>query len=101
MVMADPWTSQSSVSLGGPRDRVTLVEGSAFLICSAGGEVAPEFAEGLFFRDTRFLSAPYAAPFGGRGRPRPGRADSDLMVERRRYVGRGMREDLFVRNFGE
>ena len=101
--MANPWTSQASVSLGGPRDRVTLVEGSAFLICSSGGEVSPEFAEGLFFRDTRFLSGfwlrvngevpeqlarslpdPYSATFVGRGRPRPGRADSDLMIERRR-----------------
>ena len=118
--MSNPWTSQLSVSLGGPRDRVTLVEGSAFLICSSGGEVSPEFAEGLFFRDTRFLSGfllringevpeqlarsvpdPYSATFVGRGRPRPGRADSDLMIERRRYVGRGMREDLVVRNFGE
>jgi glycogen debranching enzyme len=74
----------------------------------------------MFFRDTRFLSylalringdtpetlarslpEPYSATFVGRARPRPGRADSDLMIERRRYVGRGMREDLIVRNFGE
>lgn len=115
-----PWTSQASVCLDGARDRVTLVEGSAFLICSAGGEVSPDSAEGLFFRDTRFLSSfvmringerpealarstpdPYSATFVGRARPRVGRADSDLMIERRRYVGRGMREDLMVRNFGE
>jgi glycogen debranching enzyme len=112
--------SQASASMGGPRDRVTLVEGSAFLICSASGEVAPESAEGFFFRDTRFLSGwsvringevpetlarsnpdPYSATFVSRARPRVGRADSDLMVERRIYVGRGMREDLSVRNFGE
>jgi glycogen debranching enzyme len=118
--MVDPWTSQVSVSIGGGRDRVTLVEGSAFLICSAGGEVAPGYAEGLFFRDTRFLSGyslrvngeppeplassvpdPYSATFVARSLPRVGRADSDLMIERRRYVGRGMREDLSVRNFGE
>ena len=118
--MSNPWTTQASVSMGGPRDRVTLVEGSAFLICSSGGEVSPEYAEGLFFRDTRFLSGlslrvngegpeplarsvpdPYSATFVDRGRPRIGRADSELMIERRRYVGRGMREDLVVRNFGE
>ncbi|MDE3204153.1 MAG: amylo-alpha-1,6-glucosidase [Acidobacteriota bacterium] len=106
--------------MGGPRDRVTLVEGSAFLICSSGGEISPEFPEGLFFRDTRFLSGlnlringetpeplaravpdPYSATFVDRARPRSGRADSELMIERRRYVGRGMREDLMVRNFGE
>jgi glycogen debranching enzyme len=99
---------------------VTLVEGSAFLICSSAGEVSPEWAEGLFFRDTRFLSSlsvrinseapetlarsvpdPYSATFVARARPRAGNADSDLMIERRCYVGRGMREDLVVRNFGE
>jgi glycogen debranching enzyme len=118
--MASPWTSTAGVSLGLPGDRVTVVEGSAFLICSAGGEVSPELAEGLFFRDTRFLSCyhlrvngelperlarsvpdPYSATFVDRARPRLGQADSELMIERRRYVGRGMREDLLVRNFGE
>src|SRR5262249_22028605 len=44
---------------------------------------------------------PYSATFVAQTRPRPGRADSNLMVERRRYVGRGMREDLVVRNFSE
>ncbi|MGH9114384.1 MAG: amylo-alpha-1,6-glucosidase [Acidimicrobiales bacterium] len=118
--MANPWTSQESVSLGGPGERVTLVEGSAFLVCAPSGAVSPQSAEGFFFRDTRFLSRwslrvngespealarsvadPYSATFVARTKPRPGRADSDLMVERRRYVGRGMREDLIVRNFGE
>lgn len=118
--MADPWTSQVSVSLGGPGDRVTLVEGSAFVICSPGGEMHPDVAHGFFFRDTRFLSRwslringevpeslarstpdPYSATFVARTHPKPGRADSNLMIERRRYVGRGMREDLIIRNFGE
>jgi glycogen debranching enzyme len=118
--MPDPWTSPASVSLGRPGDRVTLIEGSAFLISSPSGEVAPEMAEGFFFRDTRFLSRwslqvngetpeplaravpdPYTATHVARGRPHSGRADSNLMLERRRYVGRGMREDLVVRNFGE
>ena len=90
------------------------------MICSSGGEVAPESAEGFFFRDTRFLSAwairingeapetlatsvpdPYSATFVARARPRAGRPDSDLAVERRVYVGRGMRDDLAIRNFGE
>ena len=96
------------------------MEGSAFLISSSGAEVSPESAEGFFFRDTRFLSLwllrvngdspetlarsvpdPYAATFVDRARPHLGFADSSLMVERRRYVGRGMREDVIVRNFGE
>jgi glycogen debranching enzyme len=118
--MAEPWTSQVSVSLGGPGDRVTLVEGSAFVICSPGGEMFPDVAHGFFFRDTRFLSRwslringevpeslarsvqdPYSATFVARTHPKAGRADSNLMIERRRYVGRGMREDLIIRNFGE
>jgi glycogen debranching enzyme len=118
--MANPWTSHASVSLGGLGDRVTTVEGSAFLISSPDGDVSPLSAEGFFFRDTRFLSRwslqingqplealaravadPYSATFVARTRPRRGRADSNLMVERRRYVGRGMREDLVVRNFSE
>jgi glycogen debranching enzyme len=118
--MGDPKTSSASVSLGGPDDRVTLVEGSAFLICAPDGAVSPVSAEGFFFRDTRFLSRwslringqapealaravadPYSATFVARARPRQDRADSNLMVERRRYVGRGMREDLVIRNFGE
>ncbi len=118
--MADPWASQSSAPLDGPGDRVTMVEGSAFVISSPDGDISPLSAEGFFFRDTRFLSRwslqingqpvealaqsvsdPYSATFVARTLPRPGHADSNLVVERRRYVGRGMREDLVVRNFGE
>jgi glycogen debranching enzyme len=97
-----------------------MVEGSAFVISAPDGDISPLSAEGFFFRDTRFLSRwslqingqplealarsvsdPYSATFVARTLPRPGRADSNLVVERRRYVGRGMREDLVVRNFGE
>ena len=93
--MANPWTSHASVSLGGLDDRVTMVEGSAFMICAPDGDVSPLSAEGFFFRDTRFLSRwslringqppeslaravvdPYSATFVARTRPQPGRADS-------------------------
>ncbi|HWG73850.1 MAG TPA: glycogen debranching N-terminal domain-containing protein [Acidimicrobiales bacterium] len=93
------------------------MEGSAFLICAASGDISPASPEGFFFRDSRFLSRwglrvngqrpeiltaaapdPFSATFVGRGLPRPGRADSSLMIVRHRYVGRGMREDLLVRN---
>jgi glycogen debranching enzyme len=76
--------------------------------------------QGLFFRDTRFLCRcelrvngsqpeplaasspdPFSAVFVSRTRPRPGRADSTLLVFRSRYIGRGMREDIEVRNFAE
>jgi glycogen debranching enzyme len=102
-----------------PGDRLTLVEGSAFLIAGANGDVAPRSVEGFFFRDNRFLSRwrlqvngqrvevlasstldPYSATLVGRARPLPGRDESSLVVVRHRYVGRGMREDLIVRNYG-
>jgi glycogen debranching enzyme len=99
---------------------VTLVEGSAFCISGRSGDITVGSPQGLFFRDTRFLSQlelrvngaqpeplastamdPFSAIFACRTRPRPGRADSTLMVFRYRYVGRGMREDVVVRNFGD
>ena len=77
-------------------------------------------AHGLFFRDTRFVSElrlrinsrwpeplaaqtiePFSAQFVLQSRPDAGRADSNLVVSRNRYVGRGMREDIVVRNFGD
>jgi glycogen debranching enzyme len=98
---------------------VTLVEGAAFCICDQVGDIHGGAGQGLFYRDTRFLSrweldvdgvrleplavqcpAPYAATFIGRRPPRPGLADSTLLVVRRRYVGNGMREDIAVRNLG-
>ena len=79
----------------------------------------PGFPHGLFFRDTRFLSElrlrvnghwpeplaattldPFSAAFVLRDLPRAGLADSALLVFRTRYVGRGMREDITVRNYG-
>jgi glycogen debranching enzyme len=82
--------------------------------------MAPETPQGLFFRDTRFLSrlelrvndqppetlstertTPFSATFVLRSRPASGQADSALLVLRYRYVGRGMREDLVIHNYGE
>src|SRR5687768_16687644 len=78
------------------------------------------FPEGLFCRGTRFVSEmelrvngqvpeplaatttdPFSAAFVLRDHPMRGRADSHIVVFRNRYVGRGMREDITVRNFGE
>jgi glycogen debranching enzyme len=116
-----PWTfAGESADLASPADRVTLVEASAFAISGPNGNMLPGSAEGFFFRDTRFLSGlrlrvngqvpealaaatpePFSAVFVGRVRPRSGKADSTLMVIRYRYIGRGMREDVTVRNFGD
>jgi len=52
----EPWTTSASASLGGADGIVTLVEGSAFCISSRTGEIDPVHPQGLFFRDTRFLS---------------------------------------------
>jgi glycogen debranching enzyme len=101
------------------RDTVTLLEGSSFCLCDPAGDISQASPQGLFFRDTRILSAwqlrldgeavepldvmteaPYRAIFLGRGRPRAGLADSTMLVERRRFVGAGMREDIVLRNLG-
>jgi glycogen debranching enzyme len=112
------WATNASATLGGGGGLVTLVEGTAFAISLSSGDIVPGFPHGLFFRDTRFLSElrlrvnqqwpeplganaidPFSAEFVLRDPPRPGKADSHLVVFRKRYVGRGMREDVVVRNY--
>jgi glycogen debranching enzyme len=118
--MPQPWTTSASATLGGVDGVVTLVEGSSFCISNRAGEIDPDHPHGLFFRDTRFVSElrmtvngappeslaatttdPFSAVFVLRGHPSRGRADSHLVVFRRRYIGRGMREDIEIENFGE
>jgi len=118
--VTDPWNAGESPTLLGTGGVVTLVEGASFCISSGSGDISRGTPHGLFFRDTRFLSRfellinhqvpeslaastmdPFSAVFVSRTAPRNGRADSTLMVFRYRYVGRGMREDVVVRNFGE
>ncbi len=119
--MAEPWTfTGEPPSPGSYSGTVTLVQGSTFCISDGAGDIEPGTTQGLYFRDTRFLSSlglrlngrplqslsayvgdPFSAGFVARGSPRPGRADSTLVAFRNRYVGRGLREDLVVRNFGE
>jgi glycogen debranching enzyme len=117
--VAQPWTTSASAS-NGPGGVVTLVEGSAFCISDRAGDFHAGLPQGLFFRDTRFLSHlvlhvngaapeplaatnpdPFSAVFVARDRPLAGRADSHLVVFRHRYVGRGMRDDIVVANYGE
>ena len=99
---------------------ITLLQGAAFCISGRTGNMSPGSSDGLFFRDTRFLSElvlrvngrvpePLSAtttdPFSGyfvlRDPPKAGRTDSHLLVFRNRHVGRGMREDLLLRNFSD
>jgi glycogen debranching enzyme len=117
--VAEPWTIAEE-PVEAFEGVLTLVQGSAFCISGRNGDISPGGTHGLFFRDTRLLSgfdvhlngeraeglaaertAPFSATFVLRGRPVAGRADSSLMILRYRYVGRGMREDIVVRNYGE
>jgi glycogen debranching enzyme len=114
--MPEPWTSSASQSTN--TATVTLVEGSAFCISGRSGDIATNAPQGLFFRDTRFLSGmrlsingqtpeplswnttdPFTGAFVLRDHPAEGQADSLLLMFRDRYVGRGMREDLRLQSF--
>jgi glycogen debranching enzyme len=119
---SEPWTfAGESPTLAGARPLVTLVEETSFCLSDGGGDILPGAAHGLFFLDTRFLSAlvlridgerveslavadelPFAATFFGRVK-RPvggGREESTLVVFRRRHIGRGLIEKVEVRNYG-
>ena len=116
--MSEPWSSgELPPGQGAACSPITLIEGSTFCISEPGGDIVPDRSQGLFVRDTRMLSRweltvdgiepqplsvqhaePYAASFVGRMPPRAGKADSTLLVIRRRYVGDGMREDITLRN---
>jgi glycogen debranching enzyme len=117
--VSNPWTYAGKVTGLGGGGAVTLVDESTFAISDHAGDIVPGGAHGLFVRDTRVLSRlelridgrrleglaavdldPFSATFVSRGHPAPDRADSTLLVRRSRYVGRGMREDLELRNYG-
>jgi glycogen debranching enzyme len=99
---------------------VTLVDGVTFCICGRTGDIREGAEQGLFHRDTRFLSrwelevnrqrldplsaiSPngYEATFIARRPPRSGEADSTLLVVRHRLVADGMVEQITVRNLGQ
>ncbi len=105
--------------VGQPQPTVTLVEGSSFCVSDHAGEIEPHRADGLFVRDTRVVSRwqlridgapvepltvipaePFECVFVGRAATRPGHPEPTIVVERSRFVGQGMREDLTLRNFG-
>ncbi|WP_222270525.1 amylo-alpha-1,6-glucosidase [Modestobacter marinus] len=100
-----------------PNQAVTLVEGSTFCVGPPSGDLRGDGPEGLFFRDTRIVSdwrlrlddsplqpltvlrqEPFRATFLVRALPRTSR--TEVLLERHRYVGEGMREDLRLRNLG-
>jgi glycogen debranching enzyme len=118
--MTTVWSSGAGppVHAGGSA-ALTLVEGSTFCVSASSGDILPDRAQGLFVADTRVVSTwqlqvngtpveplttiedeSYRATFVARTVPRLGLADSTLLVQRTRYVGDGMREDLLLRNVG-
>ena len=113
------WTAEQAPASVTPGS-VTLIEGTAFCVCSPSGDILPGGADGIFFRDMRLVSRwqllvdsepveplavispfPFCATFAGRSRPRPGHAESTVLVTRTRYVGDGLREDIAVHNFSD
>lgn len=97
---------------------VTLVNGTSFCVCGHDGDIHAEGPQGTFFMDTRIVSGwrvrindasiepitvvpgePFRTTFLGRAHLGQ-RGESSLLVERTRYVGAGMREDVVLRNYG-
>ncbi len=95
-----------------------LVEGTSFSVSGPGGDIDGP-AQGLFVRDARIISRwrlrvdgapldplggytaePFAGIFMSRSRLRDGHVEPTVLVERRRYVASGLREDLCVHNYG-
>jgi len=112
------WTPEVEPTSSGS-GAVTLVEGSSFCICAPSGDLGGAGGHGVFFRDTRILSRwdlrvdgeapealaamtpePYRATFLGRLPRRSGRTDTNLLVQRDRSVGNGLREDVVLLNPG-
>ena len=115
--MSGPWASGEAPEGLGACGPATLIEGSSFCISDPGGDIRPGHPQGLFVRDTRVLSRweltvdgsepqplsvqhgePYTATFLSRVAPRAGKADSTVLVVRRRFIGDGLREDITIRN---
>lgn len=98
---------------------VTLVDETAFCISDHAGDI-DGVSHGLIDRDSRFVSrwtlhvdgrsptplechatGPDAATFVLTGAPREHRADTDLVVVRRRVLADGLTEQIQLRNHGE
>lgn len=109
-----------SASIGSGGDTTTLVEGATFCLSDRHGDVREGGSHGLFYRDARVLSrwelrvdgrAPeplsqqtpeaFAAQFILRRPPRPGLADSTLLLVRERLIADGMRETIALHNLDD
>jgi glycogen debranching enzyme len=98
-------------------EAVQILEGSAFVVSDAAGDIPEGVVAGLFHRDTRHISkwelfiggkkpvvltsAPvdyYSASFTLTNPDLPGLAPQSLSIQRFRIVGNGMRESITVEN---
>ena len=117
--MTNAWAFAGKSPSLDAEELVTLVDETSFCLSSRTGDVRAGTPQGLFYLDTRLLSrlelqvngapleplsvaalTPFAATFAARARSDADGLDSPLLVLRRRYVGRGLREDVEVRNYG-
>ena len=108
--MTGAWTPESEPTSSDAS--VTLVEGSSFCLCTRTGDLRAEEPLGVYFQDTRILSRwdltvdgecpeplaalvpePFRATFLGRLH-RSGVTDTNLLVERERWIGDGIRENV-------
>ncbi|ONM50349.1 amylo-alpha-1,6-glucosidase [Nocardia donostiensis] len=111
--------SGQPTAINGGGGTVTLVEASTFCLSDHLGDIHSGTSQGLFFRDARVISRwelrldgqpaehltvltpeAFKARFILRKPPRPGVADSTVLVVRRRLIGDGMRETITVHNLG-
>lgn len=116
MVGSDPWANLARLPGG---MGITIVEGDAFVVSDPLGDIRPATVDGLYHRDTRFLSGfrllvngvspdrlaggPVDA-FSARVYLRPASESADgspIVIERRRFIGEGLHEDLVVTNHGD
>jgi glycogen debranching enzyme len=114
-----PILDVASGSLVAGAGSVTLLEGSSFAVSDRLGDMVGHRQQGMFYRDTRILSTwrltaddepleplavlpegTYAASFVTRAAPRAGASEATLLVQRRRLVADGLREDVTVANHG-
>lgn len=118
--MSIPWRDddQFDTATTAGEGQVTILDGYCFAISAATGDVDPGKAMGVFVSDTRYLSqcqlringatpvlidAQTPTPFSSVHRAIVEVKDDEdtvtqIGVERRRYVGNGMREDLILRS---
>ena len=111
-----PW--ESGVNGSRSTDSINLVDGTTFVVSSRSGEIGDHLTHGLYMLDTRVVSrwrveldgwvieplsyvpvGPFSGTFVSQAE-NSDQPDAPIALVQRRHVGRGMREDLEIRNHG-